>query len=201
MKQQINLYQPIFRKQKKIFSAKTLVQASALLIAALLLIYGYGRWQVFALNQELAHSKAQVAASQRRVAEMRRLSPPQAKDQRLEKANDRLARELETKHRVLAVLSGKSFGNTSGFADYLEGLARQHVSGMWLTGLKIEDGGTRLELRGASLRPELVPRFLQRLGGEKAFAGTSFSTFKMSRDPHHSHWVDFVLRSGGGDKP
>ena len=201
MNQQINLYQPIFRKQKKIFSAKTLVQASAMLIAALLLIYGYGRWQVFTLNQELAHAKAQVAASQRRVAEMRRLSPPKVKDQRLEKANEHLARELETKRRVLAVLSGKSFGNTAGFADYLEGLARQHVAGMWLTGLKIQDGGTRLELRGATLRPELVPRFLQRLSGEKAFAGTKFGTFKMSRDKHHSHWVDFVLKSRAGDKP
>jgi len=195
--QQINLYQPIFRKQKKIFSAKTLLQASAMLIAALLLIYGYGRWQVFTLNQELTHAKSQLTASQRRVAEMRRLNPPKVKDQRLEKTSKRLQKELDTKRRVIAVLSGKSFGNTAGFADYFEGLARQHVAGMWLTGLKIQDGGTHLELSGSTLRPALVPRFLQHLGGEAPFAGMRFDTFKMSRDKHHTHWVDFVLKSRG----
>ncbi len=199
MSQQINLYQPIFRKQKKIFSATTLMQGSALLAVALVLIYAYGRWQVFALDRELAHAKAQLAASQRRVNEMRRITPPKANDPRLKKTSATLEHELDTKRRVLGLLSGKTFGNTTGFADYFEGLARQRVNGMWLTGFKIAKGGTSLELRGATLRPELVPKFLQRLGRESAFAGMSFDTFKMSRDKRHRHWVDFVLRSAGED--
>ena len=43
MTQQINLYQPIFRTQKKIFSATTIAQAAGLFVVGLLLIYGYAR--------------------------------------------------------------------------------------------------------------------------------------------------------------
>ena len=43
--QQVNLYQPIFRKQKKVFSARALVQAVVLVAVALGGIFGYSRWQ------------------------------------------------------------------------------------------------------------------------------------------------------------
>ena len=53
MTQQVNLYQPIFRKQRKVFSAVTIAQAAAVFIVGLLLIYGYGRWQLAALGADI----------------------------------------------------------------------------------------------------------------------------------------------------
>ena len=50
MYQQINLYQPIFRKQRQIFSATTLAQVLGVVAAALLLLYGYGLLQVRGLE-------------------------------------------------------------------------------------------------------------------------------------------------------
>jgi hypothetical protein len=40
--QQVNLYQPIFKRQRHIFSALTMLQSAAVVIVALLTIYGYG---------------------------------------------------------------------------------------------------------------------------------------------------------------
>ena len=44
MHQQINLYQPVFRKQQKVFSALTLLQICAAVLVLLLLIAGHTRW-------------------------------------------------------------------------------------------------------------------------------------------------------------
>ena len=40
MMQQINLYQPIFRKEEKIFSAKTLLIGNLLVLVGLVVLYG-----------------------------------------------------------------------------------------------------------------------------------------------------------------
>ena len=63
MTQQINLYQPIFRKQRKVFSAVTIAQAAGLFVVGLLLIYGYGRWQVAALGADIAALELQRNAA------------------------------------------------------------------------------------------------------------------------------------------
>ena len=44
MHQQINLYQPVFRKQQKVFSALTLLQISAAVLVLLILVTGHARW-------------------------------------------------------------------------------------------------------------------------------------------------------------
>ena len=44
MHQQINLYQPVFRRQHKVFSAVTLAQMVAVVLVLLLAILGHTRW-------------------------------------------------------------------------------------------------------------------------------------------------------------
>src|SRR4051812_33188494 len=46
MSQQINLYSPLFRKQKKLFTALAMVQALGIVVIALVGLYGYARVQV-----------------------------------------------------------------------------------------------------------------------------------------------------------
>ncbi len=200
MSQQVNLYQPIFRKEKKIFSARTLAQACAILLLALGGIYAYGRWQVHQLAVQLERSRTQAQAMQNRVSEIQRLAPRRSEDPALLARNKQLAAELAQKQRVLATLADRRLGNTQGFAPYFTGLARQQLDGLWLTGLTVAGGGSRLELRGSTLRPELVPRYLQRLAQEAPFRGMAFETFEMSRAKGARHQIDFLLRTAGLDK-
>ena len=60
--QQVNLYQPIFRKQRQVFSAPTLAQAAALIVVALLGLYGFGRFKLTGLEVELGQLEAREKA-------------------------------------------------------------------------------------------------------------------------------------------
>ena len=70
--QQINLYQPIFRRQRHIFSAVTMMQSIAAVVVALMTIWLYGLWQVRGLeNQALELEGREKAYS----AQLARLDP------------------------------------------------------------------------------------------------------------------------------
>ena len=60
--------------------------------------------------------------------------------------------------------------------------ARQRTPELWLTALAINGGTGAIELAGRSLRPELVPEYMQRLGSEAALAGQRFDLFEIERD-------------------
>ena len=51
MHQQINLFQPVFRRQQKVFSAATLVQIAAAVLLLLVAILGHVRWTLASMEQ------------------------------------------------------------------------------------------------------------------------------------------------------
>lgn len=200
MKQEINLYQPILRQRKKVFSARALLQASAVVVVGLLSLYGYGLWQIQSLQGELAGLQGQRdVASMRLVQLSDELLPNRKKSRLIEGEVARLSRELEERHEVQALLTSGAYGNQGGFSEYLAGLARQRVDGLWLTGVEISEGRKDVEISGSALSPELLPMFVQRLADESAFEGTRFETVRMVRPEVDVSRVDFELRTSTGD--
>ena len=64
MNQQINLYQAQFREDKQRFSAKTLLQSTAAVVATLLAIAGFNGWQILLLQRQvvsLEHQEAPIS--------------------------------------------------------------------------------------------------------------------------------------------
>lgn len=178
MIQQINLYQPLLRRQKKVFSFRTMAQITAILIIGMLLIYAYGRWQTRLLDQQLTQLRDQERAAVTRLTELTRKADGRgllALDARIQA----LRGELDARRRILAHMSGRELGNTGGFGAHLSGLARQTVEGLWLTRVWLADGGARVALHGNTYSPELMPRYLQKLGSEEAFNGTQFKQVRM----------------------
>lgn len=195
MNQQINLYQPIFRKQPKVFSALTILQTVLVVFAGLLLIYAYGRWQDAKLGHTLSELEAQRAAGLNRMQALAQKYPPRTKSPLLEQQVQRLVAERDAKQRILAALSGKTPANTAGFSTFLVGLARERVNGLWLTDFAIHHGGADINLAGSALRPELVPRYLQKLSSESAFSGKTFKTLLMTRPKTGPVRIDFFLQT------
>jgi len=70
---------------------------------------------------------------------------------------------------------------------------------IWVSG-SIAQGGARLGLRGGSLKADLVPQYLQRLGKEPSFAGTEFKTFLLTREKAEAKWVAFELNTEATDE-
>ena len=181
MYQQINLYQPIFRKQRQIFSAVAMVQALAVVTVGLLAIYGYALAKVGALEAEVVQLESRENALNLQLLRI----DPTASDQRraeLESELRRLTATLLDQQRLIDVLKEQPLGGTEGFSAPLSALARQRTPELWLTQLAINGGTGAIELAGRSLRADLVPEYMQRLGTEGALAGQRFDRFEIARD-------------------
>lgn len=199
MQQQINLYQPIFRRQEKRFSAKKLLGlfvGAAIFFTA---VYGYARWNVHALETQLVDMQKQYNRELKRVDELSRQFPVKQKNLAMEQQLTRLRVERDAKQTLIGLLRGKSaFGNVEGFSGHMEGIARQRLDGMWVTGFSLNSGGESIDIHGSSLSPELVPQFLQKLSAERSFTGAEFRVFKMQRDAKNRAAIDFVLQTQQG---
>ncbi len=180
MSQQVNLYQPVFRKQKRKFSAMAMLQATGIAVVGIGLLYGYTYWQVRQMRAEAVQTDKQLASLTKRMDETARQFGERLQSKDLQAQVQKLQEQVAEKQRLQQILQSAQF-NTQGFSDYFIAFARQHIPGVWITGLDITGAADQLTLSGRSTNPELVPRYLQKLSAEKRLSGIEFRTFQMSR--------------------
>jgi len=181
MSQQINLFNPIFLKQRKYFSLLTIFQALGLIVLGSLFFYGYALYQVGQLKQQSEESTRRFNAEQARLARYTAEFSPQQANQTLQTEVWRLEKELAEQTRMVDTLKSGSVGNTTGYSQYMRAFSRQVVQGLWLTGFKVTGDAAQISLSGGVLDPELLPIYIQRLGRERAMQGKSFSTLQMQQ--------------------
>lgn len=198
--QQVNLYQDELKKVKLNYSALMLTQLSVILLIVFSAAAGF---RYFQLQQ---HQSSLVENQQKQKIVMAELQKIQAelslrkKDAALAKRIVDKTKELSNKQKVVGILSRDEFGNTKGFIEHVSGLARQRVSGLWLTQIRIAEGGTDISLQGTTSKAELLPKYLQRLSAEKAFAGTEFQSLVMARQEKKKQWLNFSLQNKKTDE-
>ena len=134
--QQINLYQDEFRPRREVITSGQVLIGLGVLLVVLVLISFWQGWRNSQLAVGVEALRQTVAAREARVAELQQQVAQRKPDPRLVETVQKLERRVEIKRQVLAVLSGRSFGNTDGFVPQLTGLARQRIEGLWLTGLR-----------------------------------------------------------------
>lgn len=193
--QQVNLYQDELRKQELNFSAIQLAQLSLVFILVLALVSGFKFWQLQQQQQTLAQQQQKQQQAMAELQKLQQVLASRQKDLALARRLDEKSRELANKQKVLAILSQDEFGNTHGFTAHITGLARQRLEGLWLTQLRIAEGGTDISMFGTTSSPSLLPKYLQRLSAEKVFAGTEFKNMLIARQQKKSHWLDFSLQN------
>jgi Tfp pilus assembly protein PilN len=179
--QQVNLYQPIFRRQRQVFSAVTMLQSTSVVIVALMTIYFYGLWQVKGLETQVLELEGREKAYS---AQLARLDPSVNADRRAQIEQDlkTLNATLLAQQKLIDVLREQPLGSVSGFSAELAALGRRHRSGLWLTEIRINGGTNSIELVGRSESPAMVPAYLLRLGEEEALTGQRFDQFEIERD-------------------
>ena len=196
MRQQVNLFLPMFRKERKVFSARTLLLICTLALVALLFAYGYSRWQLARLDGTLADLREQHAAL---ASQLATLKPPAADIPALDARMKTLKARLQARRQLVNDINGLIEANRRGFAGQFRALAREHVAGLWLTGLEINRQRDGVVLKGVALEPQLVPAYLQKLPVQGAFRGVDFHTVELKRDGKQRRHIDFVLKAGGVD--
>ncbi|MEX2353014.1 MAG: PilN domain-containing protein [Gammaproteobacteria bacterium] len=193
MNQQINLYQPIFRRQKKVFSAVTMLQICALFVVVFTGIYVYGEMKLQPLRTQLANLDRDLRQQNAEMAKLEGRQTGESGSRLLENEVTRLTNELARHQRVQTMLSSRAMGNTRGLSGYFEAFARQHVQGLWLTKITVTDGGRNLGLNGKTLSSELVPVYINRLTGEQLLNGTAFNVMELSRETGPVRQLDFYV--------
>lgn len=183
IQQSVNLYQAEFRPKREWM---TLLQCGFLLV---LFLTGLGAYTWYA-QQDQAIYDEQLAELTRQESQLsdQIVSISQAQRKKMGQGihDEEIAlkeADLAARKALLESLVGDVKASTEGFSNYLEALSRQHVTGSWLTGLEIAEGGETLSIEGQVLRSELAPEYMIRLANEPTFMGKGFSVVKITRSP------------------
>lgn len=195
MMQQINLFQPGRHAGPSLAVANGYIAMLAVAVSLVAVYYAISLWQMNQAQQvvtSLEAKNSELSTQRDTLTErVQQLQPSVA----LETELARLESDLEAKRKVQNLLVGDAAGNRLGFSRHLEGLARHPLKGLWLTGMSIENGGQQLGLRGNALSADLLPRYLESLRDEVAFAGQEFRTLTMSRPSPESASIEFQLHT------
>ena len=198
MKQEVNLYQDIFRPQKKPLSAASIGAVLLLCFVFVTAAYAYQWLKVASLKEELAEAENRNGQLITEIDKLARQFPVKAKSRLLETEIIRLERELESRNAIGEALARYSLENKKAFSSVLESLARRHVDGTWLTRVSIKDGGNSLGFAGKTYASELVPIYIQQLADESVFSNLSFNRMELNRSAEDPSSLDFKVSTSAG---
>ena len=180
MSQQINLYNAAFVPPREWLSAKSY---AALAAGALVLMVGLSIWaRERATEQEdqLASMQARQTAVQQEIEGSRQAIENRVPDPVLVAKISTARQRIADREEILAITADIVGDGRQGYSNYLRALAKQSMSGVWLTGLTVNDAGKRVGLRGRALDKALLPTYVQRLNGEPAFDGKAFAGMQVT---------------------
>ncbi len=182
MSQQINLYNPLFLKKEKHFSARTMAQSLAVVVLAIAGLSVLGWLQTRSAEGLAAQYREQVTRQRGQLVKLGAMRGP-ARSKALEAELAQLEAEIKARQATLQALSGGELGNTAGFSEFLAALGRQATTGVWLTHIRIEEAGNGLSVEGRSLRADLVPAYLRALSREPMMRGRRVTEMKLVAAP------------------
>jgi len=185
MLQQVNLYEPIFREDHKLFSAITICVGLGAVAAGLAAITTFYWMHVVSLDRQLRAVHAQESAQDKLIAQAKAIVEQAGSQQTIDDHLKAMAIELARRQQALRYLRGGDAGGdgmmhaSGGFVGRMTALARQQMDGLWLTGATFVSGSDGFELTGAAMSGDLVPIYLGRLTNEPAIAGTRLQTIEI----------------------
>jgi hypothetical protein len=197
--QQINLYSPLFRKQKKVFSALALLQAIGLVMLVVAVFYFYLSAQSSLLEIRAADSARQLKNELERLRVSSAQESPDMRAKSLAERRKKLEAALTERTLALEAMEKGALGRTEGYSGLLRALARLSVDGVWLTRVQFSDDKGEASLAGRAARPELVPLYLERLRREERLRGQDFSTLEITRQAQPGRLIEFVLSSASAE--
>jgi hypothetical protein len=177
--QQINLFNPIFLKQKKYFSAVAMVQALGLVLLGSILLVFYTKYQLGLLEREAISVSGQLVTVQSQLAKVTAEYAPRQNSKSFDDQIRAAETEVRSLQQVSDVLKNGELGNTKGYSEYLRAFSRQIVNGLWLTDISLVGAGNEIGIKGRTVNPALVPAYISRLKHEPSMQGKSFATLEM----------------------
>lgn len=180
MAQQINLFDPALQRQRDWLALGKVVPVAIVLA---LLVAGAGllaRQPLPMLQAQKAANDNQLKALRDRIVVLGRQATDRKPDSRVESELAETRRLAAVRGEVLQMLTQRLDARANPFADYLHGLARQSLPGLWITAFAFDAESGGMEIRGRTTDPALLPEYIRRLNKEPAFQGRAFSALKLA---------------------
>jgi hypothetical protein len=194
VQQHINLCSQLDRVVEPPFSARQQVALLIVAVVVMLGLYGFMLWSNSNLSNELKMVEAAQQKNTDELAALQAEKVKQLRDTSIESELAALVEDISFRRQLLASIKPDvSVGQN--FTAHLEGLARQHIDGMWFTGIHLFDGGEQLSLAGTTVKPEYLPRYMQKLKAEDVFSGHQFRVFQMVASEERSDTLNFEVRA------
>lgn len=178
MSRQINLYSPAFRPPAKKFSAVWTVSAVVAIASGMFAYYAWETQQLRDLRASRTAAAAQLKQVREQLAAVGRTTQ-KPKNKALEDQVARSENLLKSRQELFARLQSGEIGNRDGYAKFLTALARQHMEGIWLTGIEISGPGSDFVLEGRTVRADLLSGFIKMLRNEDALRGKPIGTLSL----------------------
>jgi hypothetical protein len=213
MSQQINLFNPEFLQQKKVFTASAMAISLGVLALGLAAVSVAAKVRADGLQAQAVLGAAQLEKTRKRLSSVTAEFRPRQPDPKLAEELAEAQGELGDLKGVADKIERGELGNTRGYAEYFRALARQSVDGLWLTGVSIAGAGLDIGVRGRAIDPAMVPGFLGRLRNERVMQGkpvgslqigeaAALKTVKDGKEATHpAPYVEFSLQSATQAKP
>ena len=137
---------------------------------------GLGGISIWQLNSKHELSEEQTAMLTRANAALK-AEFDGGTDPALQAAVDELRAQHAEQRQLMNLLLGYQSDQQGGFSAYMGDLSQHALDGMWLSEIVLEDGGTRIQLKGTTTDAILLPEFLQSLSEGSSFEGHLFDEF------------------------
>ena len=180
--QQVNFYQDEFKKIDVPFSAVVLVivvgytLVISLLITAALAVFS--SWE----SSGLEENQSQLVTLVGELEATRKAYPAPQIDQRLVSQIKILEERSSKNQRVLKYLATRKVDiDQQSFSAMLSGLTKIQQLDLWLTRVRLFNGGNEIELTGRTLSAAALPDYLKKLATLSVFSEMEFEVFDMKR--------------------
>lgn len=178
MKQQINLYPRIEAPRVSWPSLVRTAQAAVALLALLLLVSLLLRGAVSWRERALAAEQARLEDLRRQV-EAKQAAASRSPSALLAQKVAQLTQQRGRQEQMLGLLTQADGGE--GFSPRLDALARQTVSGVWLSQVRLDGPAGGMGLEGLALQADRIPRYLQGLSAQAPLRGVEFRAVRLER--------------------
>jgi Tfp pilus assembly protein PilN len=193
MPQQINLYRPVLLATHRHFSARTIAQSLAVVVAGTLAACAWASFQRTALGSELQAASKQHAAERQSLQNAIAANPAAAvQTTSLEQSLQALKQQVGERERTLAELMRGRIVDGRSHSARLRLIARTVPASAWLEDIALQD--EKLSLSGRTLDPVALKPWIAALSAEPLLTGQALTTLKVEQAG--DHWRFMLVQAG-----
>lgn len=183
MKLRVNLYVTALQPVKEKISLTTLV-GSVASISALLICAGFMLSGMAGTKQaELEVLQQQVKTQTQQIDTLQQGLRNKAPSAALVKQKEELTQTIVQKQKLLQFVHGEQRKTSVKFSPVFAYLAAIDSSGFWLDSFSLN--ATSSQFSGYVTQPELLPEWINRLGGAPFFTGHTFAQFELKKQDNN----------------